>query len=103
MSLGLFNCRLIQAAGDQLFFFATRFPYATPSLRFLLSRICWKVGAESRARGFCAAKRTLDSALSFHRLSLASVGNTTLKNWRIPVHAPFAPPSTTVAVKAQRS
>ena len=80
MNLGLFNCRLIQAAGDQLFFFVTRFPYATPSLRFLLSRICWKVGAESRARGFCAAKRTLDSVPSFHRMSVESEGKTTLKS-----------------------
>jgi len=80
MNLGLFNCRLIQAAGDQLFFFVTRFPYATPSLRFLLSRICWKVGAESRARGFCAAKQTLDSVPSFHRMSLESEGKTTLKS-----------------------
>jgi hypothetical protein len=32
---------------------------ANPSLRFLLSRICWKAGTVSRARGFCAAKRIL--------------------------------------------
>src|SRR5712671_109548 len=34
MSLGLFNCRLIQLGGDQLFFFATGTPFATASLRF---------------------------------------------------------------------
>ncbi len=32
MSLGLFNCRLIQAAGDQLFFFALGGYFSFPSL-----------------------------------------------------------------------
>jgi hypothetical protein len=54
---------------------------ATPSLRFLLSRISWKVGAVSRARAFCAAKRTLDTAPAFHRMSMESEGKKTLKSW----------------------
>jgi hypothetical protein len=85
MSLGLFNCRLIQPAGDQLFFFATGSRLATPSLRFLLSRICWKDGAVSRARGLCAAKRTLDTVPAFHRMSLESEGKKTLR----PSHIHF--------------
>jgi hypothetical protein len=88
MSLGLFNCRLIQAAGDQLFFFAAGSRLATPSLRFLLSRICWKVGAVSRARDFCAAQQTLDTAPSFHRMSPESEGKKTLKSRGMQVHAP---------------
>jgi len=48
MSLGLFNCRLIQLGGDRLFFFATGTPFATPSLRFLLSRF---VGRSGRCQG----------------------------------------------------
>src|SRR5271169_3002920 len=79
MSLGLFNCRLIQPAGDQLFFFATGSRLATPSLRFLLSRICWKDGAVSRARGLCAAKRTLDTVPAFHGRSRESKGKKTLR------------------------
>ena len=79
MSLGLFNCRLIHGAGEQLFFFAMGSQLAPPSLRFLVSRICWKVGAVSRARVFCAAQRTLDAAPSFHTISLESEGKKTLK------------------------
>ena len=100
MSLGLFNCRLIQPAGDQLFFFATGSRLATPSLRFLLSRICWKVGAVSRARGFCAAKRTLDTAPSFHRIFLESEGKKTLKATGIRV-AQFGFHNRCFAVKAK--
>ena len=79
MNLGLFHCRLIQTTGDQLFFFATGTRLATPSLRFLLSWIPWKVGVVSRARGVCAAKRTLDTAPAFHRISMESEGKKTLK------------------------
>src|SRR2546430_6676617 len=53
--------------------------FATPSLRFLAGGSCWKVGAVSRARGFSAAKRTLDTAPTFHRMSLESEGKKTLK------------------------
>src|SRR6266853_2660505 len=48
MSLGLFNCRLIQLGGDRLFFFTTGTPFATASLRFLLSRL---VGRSGRCQG----------------------------------------------------
>ena len=93
MSLGLFNCRLIQLAGDQLFFFQKcinrracerqesrapdplLLPFAFFSVGFV-----WKVGAVSRARDFCAAKRTLDTALAFHRMSMESEGKKPLKS-----------------------
>src|ERR1035438_817182 len=89
MSLWSDNCRLIQRAGDRPFLVGgvisqsveasglakprdTGLPIATPSLRFLGSRICWKAGAVSRARVFCAAKRTLDTTPAFHRMSMES-------------------------------
>lgn len=37
MSLGLFNCRLIQPAGDQLFFLSTVLPHRCPFARVLFS------------------------------------------------------------------
>src|ERR1017187_7601439 len=97
MSLGLFQLHINPIRRDQLFFSATGFQLATPSLRFLLSRICWKVGAVSRARAFCAAKRTLDTAPSFHRMLLESEGRKTLKAGAFGVTSPFAPPSPSVA------
>jgi hypothetical protein len=39
-----------------------------------------KVGAVSRARDFCAAKRTLDTPPTFHSMSLESEGKKTLKS-----------------------
>src|ERR1051325_9585816 len=91
MSLWSSNCRLMQRAGDRPFLGgrsesqecrnrwacqgrSQRLPMATPSLRFLLSRICWKAGAVSRARGFCAEKRPLDTTPPFHRMSMESEG-----------------------------
>ena len=97
MSLGLFQLQINPSRRDQLFFSATGLPMGTPSLRFLLSRICWKVGAVSRARAFCAAKRTLDIAPSFHRMLLESEGKKTLKAGAFGVTSPFAPPSPSVA------
>ena len=103
MSLGLFQLHINPSRRDQLFFSATGFQLATPSLRFLLSRICWKVGAVSRARVFCAAERTLDIAPSFHRMLLESEGKKTLKAGAFGITSPFAPPSPSVAVEAERS
>ena len=70
--------RLIQAAGDQLFFFATGSRLATPTRRFF-SRICWKVGVLSGGARFLRGEANPDTAPAFHRMSMESEGKKTLK------------------------